>query len=153
LTELQKKFKEESITWVTDEVRYLHRGVSKLGCDCTGLLIGISKQMGYLKNYRLRQYPKDWNMHAGAGNFIVEELEKIADEIPNKNAQEGDILVFRFAKCLAHAGILINKKNGRFVHSHMHGKKCEYGFLYNSGFGKRWEKTYRLSSIKLERLV
>ena len=151
MDDLQKSFKNEAIKWVALNVPYLHRGFTKLGCDCTGLIIGISRSLGFLGKYKLRMYPIDWNVHAGAGNYIIEELTKVADEIPKSTAVEGDILVFKFAKCLAHVGILVNKKNGKFVHCYVDSKKCCYGILNNSSIGRRWVKSFRLNPVKMER--
>ncbi len=148
---LQLIFKEEAIKWAEEKVRYVHRGVSKLGCDCTGLIIGVCREIGYLGNYKLRNYSKDWNLHNGAGNYIIEELEKVANEIPKNEITEGDILVFSWGRCLAHVGILVNKNNGKFVHCFVDSKKCIYGILFNSGFGKRWKKSYRLNVEKMKR--
>ncbi len=148
---LQLIFKNEAVKWAEAKVRYLHRGFSKFGCDCTGLIIGIAREIGYLGKYDLRIYPPDWNLHSGAGNYIIEELEKVANEIPKNEIVEGDILIFRLAKCLAHVGILVNKDNGMFVHSLVTSKKCTYGILKNSGWGKRWEKAYRLDIEKMKR--
>ena len=150
MNSLQETFKNISILWAEQKIKYLHRGMDKLGCDCTGLIIGICREMGYLGKYVLRQYPMDWNLHSGAGNYIIEELEKVANEIPKKETQAGDILVFHFAHCLAHVGILVDKNNGKFVHSLM-GGKCEFKILNNSGWFKRWEKSYRLNPVKMER--
>jgi cell wall-associated NlpC family hydrolase len=146
---LQEQIKEKAIEWLG--VKYLHRSMTRLGCDCTGLLIGICQELGYVSKYILREYPPDWNLHSGAGNYIVEELEKVADEIPKSKTKEGDILVFRFAKCLAHTGILVNRNNGKFIHCFVTAKKCCYGILNGSGFGKRWEKTYRMNPKKMEK--
>jgi cell wall-associated NlpC family hydrolase len=150
LIELQKQFKDEAIVWVKNSVRYVHRGTSKLGCDCTGLIIGIARSIGYLGNYKLRMYPIDWNLHSGAGNYIIEELERVANEIPVSETQEGDIIIFKFAKCYAHVGILINKDNGKFAHSHMKARRCEFGFAKDSGWSRRWKKSYRLDPNKMK---
>ena len=148
---LQLIFKEEAIKWAEAHIRYLHRGFSKLGCDCTGLIIGIARSIGYLGKYDLRNYSPDWNLHSKAGNYIIEELEKVANEIPKSEIEEGDILVFSLGRCLAHVGILVKKDNGKFVHSLVSSKRCEYGILKNSGWGFRWKKVYRMNAEKMKR--
>lgn len=153
MNDLQKRFTNKALEWVGLKVPYLHRGVTKLGCDCTGLIIGIARDLGFLGKYELRMYPIDWNIHSGAGNYIIEELIKVADEIPKSSAVEGDILVFRFAKCLAHVGILVNRRNGKFIHSYVDSKKCCFGILNNSSIGKRWVKSFRLNTDKMRRFA
>ena len=144
---LQAAFAQEARNWIG--VKYRHHDFSKNGCDCTGLLIGIAHELGYLRTYDLRMYPKDWNLHAGAGNYICEELERFGYEIPNSDCNDGDIPIFRFGKCLAHAGVIVDMGQRLMVHSFMTAKKCQYAILRNSIWSKRWMKTYRLSSEKM----
>lgn len=150
---IQQRFKEQAIKWVEAKVRYRHRGVNRQGCDCSGLLIGLLKEIGFLTTYDLgqRTYPFDWNLHTGAGDWIEEGVLKVANEIPNNSIEEGDILAFRLGRCIAHLGILIDKKGSIFVHSLSDSKRCVYGVLKNSPWTKRWVKSFRLDSKKLEK--
>lgn len=131
--------------WKDLGVHYEHRGTSRKGCDCTGLIIGTLQEMGYLKDYKLRNYPRDWNLHAKADNHIVEEVEKIADEI--KVPDVGDLSLFTFGKCVAHIGIVI--EHGLFIHSYMASEKVKVSSLWNSRWSKRIFGFYRLNEDKL----
>jgi cell wall-associated NlpC family hydrolase len=174
--------------WIAAEAKnwlgvpYQHRGMTKRGCDCTGLLIGILQLLGYLPNYKLREYPKDWNLHAGAGDYIREEISKIADLVlktttivPNPQhtrqktggitenpgndtskinlghpMQPGDILLFRFGKCIAHCGILIDKKT--FIHCYIGAGKACYSILApQNQWSNRLVEIYRINENKLMR--
>ena len=146
---LQSVYAKEAIKWVQAKVRYRHRGTTMQGCDCTGLLIGIARAIGYLGKYVLRMYPRDWNLHSGAGNYVVEELNRVGNEISNNETGNGDILIFRFGKCLAHVGIVVNWEKRLFVHSFFSAGYCKYGVLKNSMWSKRWVKTYRLNREKM----
>jgi len=148
-TELRLKFAEGAKAWAEAKVHYLHRGFSFRGCDCGGLVVGIAKQLGLIDNYKMRMYPRDWNLHSGAGNYIVEEIEKIANKIPNSEIDVGDIPIFRFGKCIAHVGVLLNKSTMCFAHSHRIAGHCWYAVLRNSNWSKRWVETYRLSNEKM----
>lgn len=145
--ELRKSFAEIAREWVG--VRYRHRGITKNGCDCTGMLIGIAKSLGYLAKYKLRMYQRDWNLHSAASDFVIEELEKFGDEIPNSEMQNGDVVVFRLGKCPAHVGIMVDIAKRLFVHSFFAAKEAKYAILRNSGWSKRWIKTYRLNDEKM----
>jgi cell wall-associated NlpC family hydrolase len=123
-------------------VKYEHCGTTRNGCDCTGLLIGIFKELGYFKDYVLRKYPKDWNLHAKADDYITEEIIKIADEIKQIKSEPGDIVTFYFGKCIAHIGIII--ENGLFVHCHMGSGKCIVSRLKSSQWTKRIAGFYRI---------
>jgi len=104
---------QEAETWLG--VKYQHRSCSKFGCDCTGLIVGVMKSLGHIKDYTLRNYPKDWNMHAMADNHIEEEISKFADKV--SKPVQGDIVLFKFKhqKFVAHIGILL--EDGLFIHS------------------------------------
>jgi cell wall-associated NlpC family hydrolase len=132
--------------WAALEVPYVHRGTSRSGCDCTGLVIGIAREMGYLGNYELRDYPPDWNLHAGAGNQIIAELDRVAEPVAGRPLP-GDIAVMHFGRCPAHVGILVSRD--LMVHSHRDARRCLYAKMQNSPWSKRWRCTYRLDREKL----
>ena len=132
--------------WKILEVPYEHRGFSRNGCDCTGLIIGVLKEMGYIKSYRPRSYSLDWNLHSGADNYIVDVISKVTDEI--KNPKPGDAVLFYFGRCVAHAGVVI--ENGLFVHCNKLSKKCRASSLWNSPWTKRIFSFYRFNESKLK---
>ena len=96
-------------------------------------------------NYKLRNYPKDWNLHAKADNYIVEEVEKMADKIETPDV--GDLVLFNFGKCAAHVGVVIEQ--GLFIHCYVAGGKCKVSSLWNSRWSKRIFGFYRLIEDKL----
>jgi len=145
--DFRTSYAETARQWADQKVPYEHRGTSRRGCDCTGLLIGIAREMGYLNGYRLRNYSPQWNLHSGAGNQVVEEIAKFADRIDFKDASIGDIAVMRFGKCPAHCGIIVDDK-GLMVHSLKTNNKVTYGILRNSCWVKRWMATYRINLVK-----
>lgn len=142
-TQLCKVAKE----WLALQVKYEHRGLTRNGCDCTGLIIGALRELGYLKTYVLRNYSRDWNLHAGADNYIVEEAEKVADKV--ESPIPGDIVLFHFCRCVAHAGIIVENK--LFIHCHMNSKQCIVSKLWNSSWTKRIAHFYRFNEKKLRR--
>jgi len=131
--------------WKDLGVPYEHRGTTRNGCDCTGLIIGALKELGYMKNYKLRYYSRDWNLHAKAGNYIIDDLSLVANEIEKPDT--GDLVLFHFGRCIAHAGVVI--ENNLFVHCHRTAKKVCVSSLYNSPWTKRISKFYRLNESKL----
>lgn len=146
---LQQQFAELAIEWARLKVPYQHRGTTRNGCDCTGLLIGIARELGYLKNYELRNYPPDWNLHNGAGNQVIEELKKFGNKIPKSRAGIGDVVVMNFGKCPAHAGIIVNYSM-MMVHALSTNRCCAFGKLRNSMWSSRWRYTFRLDENKLK---
>jgi len=146
--DISKEIADKAIEWQKLDIPYRHRGMTRRGCDCTGLIIGIARELKLLKSYSLPQYKMDWNLHAGASEIIVAQLERVADLVPNSELQRGDIVVFKWGKCNAHVGIYI--KDGLFVHSRAK-QKCKYGYLENSEHATRWTKTYRFSERKMSK--
>jgi len=142
----QEKFADEAIKWANMKVPYRHRGTTTRGCDCTGLIIGIAQSLGKLQSYKLRRYKFDWNMHSGACDIITTELSNVADCVPKSSMQPGDILVFKFGKCNAHAGIFIG--NRIFVHS-IANFCCQRSLLRQSQWSDRWVLTYRFNNEKM----
>lgn len=145
-SELREKLASIAMKWIG--VPYEHRGTTRKGCDCTGILIGIAGEMGFLEGYELRQYPVQWNLHSGAGNQVIEEIERFAERIENAEAGPGDIAVMRFGRCPAHCGIIVDD-NGLMVHSLKTNGRVTYGMLRNSMWSKRWCATYRINEEKL----
>jgi len=140
---LNEDIVKEALTWI--DTPYQHRSATKQGCDCTGLIIGVMQTLGYMKDYKLRNYPKDWNLHSMADNYIVDEIEKFTDKI--FDMRSGDIVLFRFGKCIAHAGILLENK--LFIHSHVKAKKCNVSLMKNNEWSKRFVGAYRFNLKKV----
>ena len=141
MEEMGERIAEEARRWTKARVKYRHRGITMEGCDCSGFLVGVMRKLGYLLKYKLRYYPQDWNLHSGAGDFLLQEISKYAIEVPNSTAKPGDVLVFNFGKCDSHAGIMIGPKT--FVHCYLTAKRVKVGVLTGSLWVKRWSKTYR----------
>ena len=142
--ELRTQLCSKAKIWKNLKVPYQHRGASRRGCDCTGLVIGILRELGYLKEYVIRKYPQDWNLHAMADNYILEELSKFAVAV--ESPEIGDLVLFYFGKCVAHVGIVI--ENGLFIHCYRKSR-CKTSKLHKSQWTNRVFGYYRLNEDKL----
>lgn len=144
--ELRILFSSTLKKWLKEKVPYEHRGMTRNGCDCSGLVIGVLREMGYLTNYSLRSYPPDWNLHSGAGNYIVQELKKFANRTDKPTI--GDIVVFHFGRCVAHVGVIV--EHGLFIHCFKTSKTCIVSSLNNSPWAKRIAGFYSIDWDRLQ---
>jgi cell wall-associated NlpC family hydrolase len=128
MSDLGAQLAAQAIEWDRLRVPYVHRGTRRTGCDCTGLLIGCLRELGYLRNYKLRWYPRDWNVHAmgKSDDFLRQELERVANPV-KRDPMPGDVVLFRFGHCNAHCGIAISQV--AFVHSHASAKRVTRGLF------------------------
>jgi len=145
---IQEQIAEKAKEWANDKVRYKHRGHTRNGCDCSGLLVGVMRELGYLKNFKMPNYPVDWNLHGFKykHNYLTEKICKYAYKIPMNEKQPGDVLLFKYLKVICHSGIYVG--NELFVHSYVLRPVC-YGTLRNSRYGKWLEEVWRVDERKL----
>lgn len=138
-----------ALEYAAAKVPYQHRGMSRNGCDCTGLIVGVCRELGFLRKFILRQYKLDWNLHKGGGNQILEELGKVGHKIPNNEAAIGDVAVMWMGKWPGHCGIIV-KSGPIMVHSLSTERFCKKSVLRKSNWSKSWRATYRLDGEKME---
>ena len=141
---LNERIVKEANRWLG--VPYQHRSASRYGCDCTGLIIGIMQALGYMQGYKLRMYPKDWNLHDMADNHIEEEILKVADKITGP-AVPGDIVLFKYElqKFVAHIGIVT--ENRQFIHCWEKSGRVQLSSI--EPWAKRLSAVYRFNEDKM----
>jgi NlpC/P60 family putative phage cell wall peptidase len=141
---LNERIVEEAKGWIG--VPYQHRSWSKFGCDCTGLIIGIMKALGFGPDYQVRLYPLDWCLHDMADNHLLEEISKYTNRIPKAHIIPGDILLFKWGKCASHMGILI--EDNIFIHTLIR-QKVKKTPLINSTHKRHLVGAFRMDENKM----
>lgn len=144
-SELRKRVVEVAREW--KDVPYKHRGMTKKGCDCGGLIIGILQQMGFLKKFKLSFYRKDWNIHRSDNNALMEHLKKYAFEISNSKLEPGDCIVFKFGQRGSHLGVYLGKT--QFLHVHEAAGSCTIDRVNQKAWSTRIKSIYRFNIEKL----
>ena len=144
---VNKKVADTAIDWVKSKVPYEFKGASRRGCDCIGILVGILHELGYILDFNLPYYPKDWSLHKGNEEKIINGLLKYANEIPLKDMTPGDILIFHYGRYHSHIGIYVG--NYEIIHCYEEANKCVYGVILHSAWEKRLRKAYRLDETKI----
>lgn len=75
------------------------------GVDCGMLLVRAFVDTGMVKPFDPRPYPPQWAFHQSAERYLS-IVESLAVEIPGP-PKPADLVLFKFAKCWAHGGIVI----------------------------------------------
>lgn len=82
------------------------------GVDCAQLLIAVFHAAGVVPDLRPASYPPDWYLHRDVERLLV-QLAPYATL--TRDPQPGDIVTYRFARAVAHAGILVAP--GAIIHA------------------------------------
>ena len=76
-----------------------------IGVDCVMLLVAAFQTAGLLDPaYDPRPYQKDWHLHRSEERYL-QGLHLVAD--PVSVPEPADIVLFKFGRCVSHAGIVI----------------------------------------------
>jgi NlpC/P60 family putative phage cell wall peptidase len=94
----------EAFTWLNTP--YHHQGNLKgVGVDCLMLMVEVYKALGLIpENVDPRPYTHDWHMHRNEETYLAGVLNYAE---PVDHPQPGDIALFKFGRCVSHAGIVI----------------------------------------------
>lgn len=78
------------------------------GCDCFGLIIGVARELGLRgKNGTLvADHDEVTYPRMPRGQYVVDRLSKIFDEIPVESAGPGDVMLFKIHGNPQHMAIL-----------------------------------------------
>jgi len=133
--------------WASAKVCFRHRGISRSGCDCSGFFVGILKELGYIPKYRLRDYAEDFNLHNGADEYLTECLLQLCDTINKKQLVPGNIITFKYGRCVSHLGIII--KPPIFAHAYKWAGRVALSSIQSGEFKKRLAGCYQINMDKM----
>lgn len=108
---------QEALTWLGTPWHHQAR-VRGAGVDCGQFLAAVLEDAGLIPHVDPGSYPQDFMLHSDEGRFqaLVEQHAAQVDRGP----LPGDILLFRFGRCLSHGAISLG--GTRIVHSYLdHG--------------------------------
>ena len=130
------------------KVPYVHRGSSRNGCDCSGLIIGCLQELGHLADYAVPVYSPQWHLHDRHDTRLLDELLKFGFEVAKSESAIGDIAVMRTGRSLAHCGLIVEKD--LMVHVNRQNGQCKFAILKNSDWAWRWITTVRIDEKKVQ---
>ncbi|MHB1872293.1 MAG: NlpC/P60 family protein [Steroidobacteraceae bacterium] len=92
---------------------YHHRAqVKGVGVDCAMLPIAVYSAVGVIKHFTPEPYPPDWMLHRSEERFLG-YVQRFA--VPTATPQPGEVALFRFGRCVSHAGIICEP--GYMIHA------------------------------------
>lgn len=98
---------------------YHHRAkVKGAGVDCLTLLVAVYEEAGLIDPVNIPYYPLDWNLHQAKETYL-DGLLKYSHEV--KDPLPGDVIIWKFGKCFAHAAIVIEWP--KVIHAYT-GRNC-----------------------------
>jgi NlpC/P60 family putative phage cell wall peptidase len=83
---------------------YHHQGdVLGEGVDCAMILVRVFCDLGLVPQVDPRPYPPDWHFHRSEERYLgwVKQYATLVLE-----PRPGDVAMFRYGRCLSHAGIV-----------------------------------------------
>jgi hypothetical protein len=88
--------------------------IKGVGTDCGQILIEVYGNVGFIDKFDSGYYPVDFNLHNGEENYFkfVEQYAHQVDE-----PKDGDIILYKFGRCISHSGIIVNAKEKQIVHA------------------------------------
>jgi cell wall-associated NlpC family hydrolase len=94
---------DEATAWIGTPWHHEAR-VKGHGVDCGQLLAAVFEACGLVPRVEVEPYPQDWALHRGEERFL-KTVESYARRV-DRPALPGDIVLFRYGRCISHAGIV-----------------------------------------------
>lgn len=95
----------EACTWLG--TRWIHEARDKgHGVDCGQLLAAVYEAAGIIGPVKIESYPREWALHRSDEKFLG-YVELMAKKVEGRDPLPGDIVLFKYGRCLSHAGIVL----------------------------------------------
>lgn len=129
----------EALSWIGTPYHHA-AGIKGVGADCVWLLIRVFQSCGLLEtNFDAGDYPRDWHLHRSQELYLAGIK---ANCLPAAEPWGvGDILTYRFGRCVSHGGIYIGA--GKIVHA-LAGREVEVADIANPLLATRFAGGWRL---------
>jgi cell wall-associated NlpC family hydrolase len=97
---------QEALTWMNTP--YHHQGrIKGAGVDCGMLLLEVFEACGHIPHIDPRPYPPDWHLHRSEQVYLGWVQEFAAPLAPGETPMPGDLVLYRFGRCLSHGAIVV----------------------------------------------
>jgi NlpC/P60 family putative phage cell wall peptidase len=103
----------EAMSWLGTPYHHMAR-VKGAGVDCAQLLAAVYHAAGLVAEVPLEYYPPDWHLHRDIERYLAAVLRHAREtEAP----LPGDVVLYRWGRCLAHGAIVVAPGWPRIVHA------------------------------------
>lgn len=126
----RQKVIDEAKTWVGTKYKH-YSSVKGAGVDCGLFIMKVYENIGLIKFKQPSFYPLDWAYHNPVGEVFKDIVEEYCDEITKEEVDIGDIILYKFGKCLSHASIVI--EDNKIIHS-----EINIGVKISNRFTSQW---------------
>jgi cell wall-associated NlpC family hydrolase len=107
---------DEAKAWVIADTPYIPHGKLRgVGCDCATFILCVYRDLGLVEDVDPGAYSIQAHMHRPLNDDHARLLRQYedtilhyADEIPEAEAQPGDMVLFKVARAYAHGAIVVN---------------------------------------------
>jgi NlpC/P60 family putative phage cell wall peptidase len=101
----RQKIVDEALSWI--RTPFHHNQCCKgAGVDCAGFLYGVFRNAGFTGELDIGQYSPDWYLHRAEEKFL-EWVRQYATAVETPPYRPGDVVMYRYGRCFAHAAIVI----------------------------------------------
>jgi cell wall-associated NlpC family hydrolase len=149
--EQRQQIVNEAMSWVKAKTPY--RGWSHkkgVGADCGQLLYAVFHSLGLIPTIEL---PKDYRIDVAQHRASTEYVDLVAAymrEIPESEAQTGDVVVYKLGLAYAHAGIIVRWPD-KIIDAQLHGGvKVRHG-MNQPKFSRASKKFFTLRNESIDR--
>jgi cell wall-associated NlpC family hydrolase len=106
---------KEALSWIKTPYHPMGK-IKGVGTDCGQILVEVYGNVGFITKFDTGYYPIDFNQHRDTENYFkfIEQYSHKVDEPKN-----GDIVLYRFGRCISHSGIIVDVENKIIVHAQM----------------------------------
>ena len=93
-----------------------------IGVDCAKLIAMTFFEAGLIDRQQIPDYSPQWFLPQSEERFL-KWVQGLAREIPETQAQPGDIVLYKFGHCFAHGAVIIEPGWPNIVHAWFAGRR------------------------------
>lgn len=102
MNEIREQIVQAAMAWLLTPYHH-HAKIKSVGVDCVQFLIAVFEECQVV-SVVANGYSQDWHLHRSEEKYL-EGIQQYAKQV--EVPEPGDIALFRFGRCVSHAGIVL----------------------------------------------